>query len=144
MDTQAIRQAWMESELAEQPVKIDLPGLAGANLIIRELTFGEGADLIALCSDQKSKTMDQKKLMGLVLLATLRNADDPDKALIFSEADRDFILSKSMNAALTAANASLKLSGLQEKAADESKNVSTPKQKSSTVVEGSATVLPTN
>jgi hypothetical protein len=144
MTNEEIRQAWMESELAEEPVTVGIKGLDKANLIIRELPFGEGADLIMACTDKEAQTVDQKKLMMAILLHTLRNNDHPDKALVFSDADRDFVASKSLNAAFTAAQASINLSGLNKKSAEDAKKNSIPNQTNSTVAVDSLSDLPTN
>lgn len=142
MNTQAIRQAWLESKLKEVPVTVDIPELKDAHLVIRELPGHAGNELMEICTNQDTKTVDQKKLVAGIILATLRNADDPEKSLIFSEPDRDLLMSTGLGAIMTVAMASINLSGLADKATEDAKKNSSPTRKPSTIVEGSATILP--
>lgn len=142
MDTQAIRAAWLESELKEIPVKVSIPALAGANLVIRELSGDEGSALMDACTDQETKKVDQKKLVAGIIIATLRNADDPEKALIFSEFDRDPLMSKGLEPLMLTAKTSIKLSGLEDTSVADAKKNSTASPNGSQVVEGSLSTLP--
>lgn len=144
MDTQAIRQAWLESELKEVPVKVSIPALAGANLIIRELSGDEGSALMDACTDLETKKVDQKKLVAGIIIATLRNADDPEKALIWGEFDRDPLMAKGLEPIMTIAQKSIALSGLTDAAVADAKKNSPGATNGSQIVEGSLTTLPTS
>jgi hypothetical protein len=129
MQTSDIRNLILSSQLKEQPVKVD--AWPGTNLIIRELSGKAGSDLISVCTDTKGN-VDQESLVAGVVLATLRNADDPNKALVFAKADdgnsydpayRDALMSTGLGNIMAVANASITLSGLNQAAnVDASKN----------------------
>ena len=150
-DTNSIRNMILTTPLLEQPVSItgwekDATG-NDAHLIIRELDGKEGSDLIAACSDSTGK-VNQEALVAGIILASLRNADDPQKALVFSfdgqpnvynPAYRDGLMATGLGRIMQVAQSSIKLSGLDQSAVSDAKNAS-----SGTVVDGSATVLPQN
>ncbi len=137
LDTVALRQLILATPLAEEPVVI--PGWdknpadgTPTNLIIRELDGKSGAALIDACSDSSGK-VNQEALVAGVILATLRNGDDPKKSLVFSSdpvntpdvydpAFRDSLMSQGLGHVMQAAKASIKLSGLDEAAKDDAKN----------------------
>ncbi len=131
LDTIAVRNLILNASLLEESVTI--PGWdkaadgSATNLIIRELDGKTGSDLIAACSDANGKP-NQDALIAGVILATLRNGDDPQKALVFAvdpasqpntydPAYRDQLMSKGLGRIMQAATASIKLSGLDTAAA---------------------------
>jgi hypothetical protein len=134
----------LSTPLREEPVTIEV--WSGANLFIRELSGKAGADLIAQCTDADGKT-DQTSLVAGIVLATLRNADDPNKALIFgfdgqdapNPAFRDGLMAIGLGNVMACANASIELSGLGQAAVSQAKNASAP-----TVVDGSLSASPAN
>jgi len=121
--------------LQEKPVTIDgwndpATG-APANLIIRELTGAAGSELLTSCTDVSTKSVDQEALVAGIVLATLRNADDPNKSLVFALATdpnaydpalRDPLMATGLGRIMEVAQASIKLSGLDEAAAKDTKN----------------------
>lgn len=127
MDTIALRQLILATPLQEQPVTIanwiDPVAQKPVNLLIRELDGRSGSDLIAGCTDVKTSAVDQDALVAGIVLATLRNADDPNKALVFSSdpvnkpndydpAYRDSLMATGLGDIMQVAQASIKLSGL--------------------------------
>jgi hypothetical protein len=58
----------------------------------------------------------------MVVIDTLRNADDPGKALIFSATDRDALMATGLGSLVEVANASITLSGLSQAAETSAKN----------------------
>lgn len=148
MDTASIRNMILSTPLREQPVTI--AEWAGANLIIRELSGSAGAALMSACSDA-SGNVNQDALVAGVVLATLRNGDDANKALVFSSdpvnspnvydaAFRDGLMSTGLGSIMAVAQASIKLSGLNNSATvADAKNVS-----SATVPAASPSPLPAN
>ncbi len=144
LSTQDIRSAWLDEPLREEPITVDLAKLKDAKLIIRELPGDVGLDLLTECTDSSTTppTVNQKKLLSSLVIDTIRNADDPDKALIFSVADRDMLLKTGMGRIMTAANASAKLSGLDDKAQENAKNASIPGTTVTAQVNAPSTTLP--
>jgi|SRR5579859_5859239 len=139
MDNASIRTLILNTPLAEEEVSI--PGWT-ANLKIRELDARTGSKLVEACT-RADGTMDQDGFIAGVILATLRNADDPQDALVFSDegtpdtynaAYRDQLMTQTgLGKIMAVANQSIKLSGLDTAAAkSDAKNVL-----SGTVVEGS-------
>ena len=125
MDTVAIRNLILSTPLQEQPAVV--AAWPGTNLIIRELSASAGAALMSAVSDSAGK-VDQDALVAGIVLATLRNADDAKKALIFSSdpvnspdvydpAFRDNLMSTGLGSIMQVAQASIKLSGLDNSAA---------------------------
>ena len=137
MDTTSIRTFILEVPLQEQPVTIpgwdkDASGNP-INLLIRELDGKSGSDLMSKVTDLKTQQVDQDALVSGIVLATLRNADDPNKALIFSSdpvnkpdeydpAYRDALMSGGLGRIMNVAKASLELSGLGDNAVADAKN----------------------
>lgn len=126
LDTVSLRQLILSTPLAEQPVVIagwdTAPDGSAIQLIIRELDGKSGSELIAACSDVKG-AVNQEALVAGIILATLRNADDPNKALVFASdpanspntydpAYRDALMATGLGHIMAAAMASIKLSGL--------------------------------
>lgn len=85
------------------------------------------------CTDQQTKTVNQDKLVAGAVLAALRNADDPNKALVFSAdpvnkpneynpAFFDSLMSTGLGNLMNVAQQSLKLSGLADNAVAQAKN----------------------
>lgn len=118
METADVRNMILSTPLAEIPVTI--PGW-NANLLIRELSGNEGSELIDACTDQQTQKVNQKAMIAGVILATLRNADDPNKTLVFSTADdpnkpnlafRDPLMSTGLGRLMSVALTSIELSGL--------------------------------
>jgi hypothetical protein len=116
------RNAILTTPLREQSVQID--GWPDG-LIIRELTGKSGAALIKMCSDDKGN-IDQDKLVAGVILATLRDGDEPEKPLIFGKesnpneydpAYKDGLMAGGLGHVMQAAMASIDLSGLNQAAA---------------------------
>ena len=138
-ETLDIRNMILNTPLVEEPITI--PGW-NANLIIRELSGKAGSDLINACTDQTTQSVNQEALVAGVILQTLRNADDPNKSLIFAQegkpdehnpAYRDQLMSTGLKKIMTVALQSIALSGLDTKATvKDAKNAS-----SATVVDGS-------
>jgi len=127
MDTLAIRQMILSTPLQEKPVVV--PGWS-ANLIIRELDGKSGSDLVAACTDTDGK-VSQEALVAGIVLATLRNADDANKALVFCKdgapnvydpAYRDSLMSTGLGRIMQVANASIDLSGLGAASGESAKN----------------------
>lgn len=131
MDTLALQQLILNTPLQEQSVSV--AAWPGANLIIRELDGKSGSDLMESVTDVASKSVDQEALVAGIVLATLRNADDPNKALVFSAdpinqpntyapAFRDSLMKTGLGNIMTVAQQSLKLSGLADTAVADVKN----------------------
>lgn len=126
MKTADVRSLILNTPLREETVTI--PGWDGANLLIRELNGKAGADLIAACTDANGK-IQQDALVAGIILATLRNADDPNKALVFGYDDRDepnpayrdSLMATGLGRIMECAKRSIKLSGLDETALDNAK-----------------------
>lgn len=154
MDTSALRDFILAVPLQEQAVSIpgwdkDASGNP-VNLIIRELDGKAGAELMDKVSDPKTKQVDQTKLVAAIILATLRNGDDPNKALVFSSdpaskpdeynpAYFDSLMSRGLGRIMEVSTLSLQLSGLADNAVQQAKN-----DLSGTSVEGSLSPLPAN
>lgn len=136
LDTVSLRQLLLSSPLQEQPVVI--PGWDKAadgtptNLVIRELNGKSGTELLAACSDSAG-TVNQEALVAGIILATLRNGDDANKSLVFASdpanapdvydpAFRDSLMATGLGHIMAAAQASIKLSGLDAAAKDTAKN----------------------
>lgn len=142
MDTADIRNGIFSTPLVEAPVTI-----AGwnYNLIIRELSGKAGSALIKSTSNDKG-VVDQEALIAGIIMATLRNADDPQKSLIFgmdttdepNPIYRDQLMGTGLSRVMEAAKQSITLSGLDDAAA----TAAAKKNSSSTVVESSHTTLP--
>lgn len=122
MKTSDIRAMIFSTPLLEQAVSI--PGWDNCNLIIRELDAHSGSALLASCSDAAGN-VNQESLVAGIVLATLRNADDPHKSLIFAKNDdpheydpayRDRLMSLGLGRVMGVATASIKLSGLDQAA----------------------------
>ena len=129
MKTLDIRHMILSTPLREEAVTV--PGWEAAHVVIRELDGKRGAELIAACTDA-SGNVNQEALVAGIVLATLRNADDPHKALIFCHADdpntydpalRDSLMATGLGRIMQVATQSIKLSGLDAAAAvKEAKN----------------------
>lgn len=131
METLDIQKLILGTPLREQSVSVAT--WPGANLIIRELDGKSGSDLMEACTNVATKSVDQEALVAGIVLATLRNADDPNKALVFS-ADpvnqphvyapsfRDSLMATGLGNIMQVAQDSLKLSGLTDSAALDAKN----------------------
>lgn len=136
MDTNNIRALWLEETLAEEPIpENSLPRtLQGksVNLLLRELSADEAGDIIDACTDKKTNKLNQKKFMALVLAASVRNANDPEKGLVWDETFVQPLLSKRLKPLLTIATQSINLSGLNDQIVNDQKKDSEP-----TIVEGS-------
>lgn len=122
MENADIRNMILNTPLVDQPVTVD--GW-NANLFIRELSGKNGSALVNACTDQTTQKVDQVALIAGVILATLRNADDPNKALVFSKPDsphdydpafRDPLMSTGLGRLMQVALQSIKLSGLDTSA----------------------------
>lgn len=135
MDTLSIRNMILSTPLQELPVSIDGwidPATnKPANLVIRELTGKAGSELLTSCTDVSTKSVDQEALVAGIVLATLRNADDANKALIFAmdndpntfnPALRDPLMATGLGRIMDVARQSIKLSGLDDAAATDAKN----------------------
>lgn len=140
METADVRNMILSTPLAEQAVSI--PGW-NANLLIRELSGKAGSDLINACTDAQTQKVNQDALIAGVILATLRNADDPAKALVFSTDDpntpnlafRDPLMATGLGRIMQVAMQSISLSGL-----DTASGIKDAKNDlNATVVEGSLT-----
>lgn len=150
MDTANIRDFILSVPLQEQAVSIpgwdkDASGNP-VNLIIRELDGAAGSALMDKVTDSMTQKVDQKKLVAAIILATLRNADDPNKALVFSSdpankpdeynpAYLDGLMSRGLGRIMEVSTASLKLSGLADNAVADAKN------DSSGIVEGTLSTV---
>lgn len=142
MSTLSKRNAILTTPLREQPAVID--GWPDG-LIIRELSGKAGAALIKMCSD-KDGNVDQDRLVAGVILATLRDGDDPEKPLIFGKegnpdeydpAYKDGLMAGGLGRVMAAAMASIDLSGLNQAAAKDAAK----KDSSAIIVDGSLTPL---
>lgn len=140
METADVRNMILSTPLAEQAVII--PGW-NANLLIRELSGKAGSDLINACTDAQTQKVNQDALIAGVILATLRNADDPNKSLVFSTDDpntpnlafRDPLMATGLGRIMQVAMKSISLSGL-----DTASGIKDAKNDlNATVVEGSLT-----
>jgi hypothetical protein len=137
MNSQDIRDMWLEEELQEVPVPEKfLPRSLrgkGLNLLVRELSAEEAGDIIDACSDKKSGKLNQKLFMSRVVLSSLRNADEPDCPLLWTDITYlQPLLKKGLNPILSIAKQSIELSGLNDQVTEDLKNDSGP-----IVVEGS-------
>lgn len=127
MDTNSLRNMILTTPLLEEPVTV--PGWLDpvtkqpAKLLIRELDGKSGAALIAACTDLDTQSVNQDKLVAGIILASLRNADDPNKALVFSSdpenepdtynpAFHDSLMATGLGRIMQVAQRSIKLSGL--------------------------------
>ncbi len=138
MDTEQIRQLWLEDTLEEMPIpESSLPRPLqgkGVRLITRELDANTAGAIMDKCVDKSGKT-DQTKLMGMMLIASVRNADDPNGAPVWNNSFLQPLLSKNVKPLVMIAQQSIKQSGLNvELDLDEQKKDSDP-----TIVEGSVT-----
>lgn len=136
MDTEQIRQLWLEDTLEEMPIpESSLPRPLqgkGVRLITRELDASTAGAITDKCVDKTGKT-DQIKLMGMILIASVRNADDPNGAPVWNNSFLQPLLSKNVKPLVMIAQQSIKQSGLNvELDLDEQKKDSDP-----TIVEGS-------
>lgn len=121
MDTAAVRNLLLSTKLQEKAVAV--PGWEGANLIIRELSAKAGSDLVAAATDENGK-VNQDAFIAGIILATLRNADDENKALVFGKDGedapnplyRDSLMATGLGRIMQVAKASIDLSGLNEAA----------------------------
>jgi hypothetical protein len=135
MDTAAVRNLLLSTKLQEKAVVV--PGWEGANLIIRELSGKAGSDLIAASTDADTNKLNQDAFIAGIILATLRNADDENKALVFGKDGedapnpvyRDGLMSTGLGRIMQVAKMSIDLSGLNEAAqVDAAKNASSVTQ----------------
>ncbi len=136
MDTEQIRQLWLEDTLEEMPIpESSLPRPLqgkGVRLITRELDANTAGAIMDKCVDKSGKT-DQTKLMGMMLIASVRNADDPNGAPVWNNSFLQPLLSKNVKPLVMIAQQSIKQSGLNvELDLNEQKKDSDP-----TIVEGS-------
>jgi hypothetical protein len=136
MDTEQIRQLWLEDTLEEIPIpESSLPRPLqgrGVRLITRELDANTAGAIMDKCVNKDGKT-DQTKLMGMMLIASVRNADDPNGAAVWNNAFLQPLLSKNVKPLVMIAQQSIKQSGLNVQLdLDEEKKDSDP-----TIVEGS-------
>lgn len=120
MQTLDIRNMILTTTLREQSVTV--PDWETANLIIRELDGKSGSELISACTDADG-SVNQDAFVSGVILATLRNADDPNKALVFCKdnqpneydpAYRDALMATGLGRIMQVAMKSITLSGLNE------------------------------
>ncbi|HEX3640202.1 MAG TPA: hypothetical protein VHV10_02810 [Ktedonobacteraceae bacterium] len=115
MDNDQIRMLWLDDELEEVPIPEEsLPKkLKGkkVNLIIRSLSADNAGDILDTCT-RKDGTTDQKKLMFMMLAATVRNADDPHKSLVWNTSFMKPLLKTNVAPFVAIAQQSIKLSGL--------------------------------
>lgn len=134
MDTDKIRTLWMDDTLEESPIpESSLPKTLqgkGVHLVVRELDADTAGNILNSCSDKDGNT-DQKKLMAKMLIASVRNADDPDGGPIWNNGFLQPLLAKNVRPLVAIAQQSIKQSGLNVKL-DEEKKDSDP-----TIVEGS-------
>ena len=134
MDTEQIRQLWLEDTLEEMPIpESSLPRPLqgkGVRLITRELDASTAGAIMDKCVDKDGKT-EQTKLMGMMLIASVRNADDPNGAVVWNNSFLQPLLSKNVKPLVMIAQQAIKQSGLNVKL-DEEKKDSDP-----TIVEGS-------
>ena len=139
MDNDKIRQLWLDDDFEEVPIpESSLPKkLQGQNahLILRSLDADTAGDILDACTDKTGKT-SQKKLMFMMLAASVRNADDPEKALVWNNSFMQPLLRKNVAPFAAIAQQSIKLSGLSVNLDDEKKDYDPM------TVDGFATVLP--
>lgn len=137
MDTLSIRNMILTTPLQEEPAQVpawkDPATGQPANLLIRELNGKAGSDLLSSVTDDAGN-VDQNALVANIVLGTLRNADDPKKALVFcldpendpdspNLAFRDSLMATGLGSIMQVAQASIKLSGLDAATAkDAAKN----------------------
>lgn len=137
METDKIRQLWLDETLQEEPIpESSLPRTLqgkGVNLVIRELDANAVGDILNTCTDSKSGKIDQKRLMAMMMIASVRNGDDPDGPPIWNTSFLQPLLSKNVKPLVAIAQQCIKLSGLDVKL-DEEKKDSDPM-----IVEGSLT-----
>jgi hypothetical protein len=115
MDSDQIRSLWLSDELEEVPIpESSLPKKLqgkGVHLLIRALTAGNAGDILDVCT-RKDNTTDQKKLMFMMLAATVRNADEPGKPLVWNTSFMQPLLATNVAPFVAIAQQSIKLSGL--------------------------------
>lgn len=115
MDSEQIRSLWLEDKFKEVPVpESSLPTtLQGkkVHLILRSLSAGTAGDILDTCT-RKDGTTDQKRLMFMMLAATVRNADEPDRPLIWNNSFMQPLLQTNVAPFVAIAQQSIKLSGL--------------------------------
>jgi len=115
MDSEQIRALWLSDELEEIPIlDSSLPKKLqgkGVNLTIRALSAGNAGDILDACT-RKDGTTDQKKLMFMMLAATVRNADEPNKPLVWNNSFMQPLLATNVAPFVAIAQQSIKLSGL--------------------------------
>lgn len=138
MELNDIRSAWLNDALIEEDVpELSLPRALqgkGLHLIVRELSADEAGSMIDACTDPKTKVLNQKLFMASMVIATLRNGDDPACPSVWDTSFLQPLLTKSIKPILQIAQQSINLSGLNDQLTDV-KNDSAP-----TIVEGSLTV----
>src|SRR2546421_4277336 len=125
MENDKIRALWLDDELEEVPIpESSLPKtLQGkkVHLILRALDANTAGDILDACTDKAGKT-NQKKLMFMMLAASVRNADDPEKALIWNNSFMQPLLQKNVAPFAAIAQQSIKLSGLNVQLDEEKKD----------------------
>lgn len=125
MDTDKIRSLWMDDTLEESPIpESSLPKTLqgkGVHLIVRELDADTAGDILNSCADKDGRT-DQKKLMAKMLIASVRNADDPDGGPIWNNGFLQPLLAKNVRPLVAIATQSIKQSGLNIKLDEEKKD----------------------
>jgi hypothetical protein len=126
MDNNKIRQLWLDDTLEETSIpESNLPKTLqgkGVNLIIRELDANAAGDILDVCTDKHGK-INQKKLMAMMLIASVRNADDPDDAPIWNNSMLQPLLSKNIRPIVAIAQQAIKQSGLNVKLDEEKKDL---------------------
>lgn len=125
MDNDQIRALWLDEELEEVPIpESSLPKkLQGkkVHLILRSLTADAAGDILDACT-RKDGTTDQKKLMFMMLASSVRNADDPDKSLLWNNSFMRPLLATNVGPFAAIAKQSIKLSGLDVQLDSEKKD----------------------
>lgn len=134
MDNDQIRALWLEDTLDGMPIPESfLPKSLqgkGIQLITRELDANTAGDIMDACTDSKGKT-NQKKLMAMMLIASVRNVDNPKDEPVWNNSFLQPLLSKNVKPLVMIAQQAIKQSGLNVNL-DEEKKDSDP-----TIVEGS-------
>lgn len=130
MDTNTIRSLWLEEDLQEEPISESaLPRTLqgkGINLIIRELSADEAGDIIDASTDRKTNKLNQKQFMAMTMVASVRNADEPEKPLVWDQTFMQTLLGKGLKPMLQIAKQSIALSGLSDQLQEEEKKDSKP------------------
>ena len=125
MDNDQIRALWLDDKFEEVPIpESSYPKqLQGKNvhLILRSLDANTAGDILDACTDKSGKT-SQKKLMFMMLAASVRNGDDPEKALIWNNSFMQPLLKTGIAPFALIAQQSIKLSGLSVQLDDEKKD----------------------